>query len=186
MKFPNRKACCVLADCLNGTLAAVRYLVGLGHLNIAYLNDESTSIYSVERRVAGYKKGMREINSQERFLGLDSSGSFRTDVLRAVDSGVTAIVCLDDHRALEVVRICEQENIKIPEELSLVGFSNDFHNPEDMKVPLTTIALDPLAKGRMLVERLMNKINGSPVGELMEIKNELIIRKSTAPPRQGS
>lgn len=181
--FPNTKACCVLSDGVAGNLTAVDYLATLGHSKIAYILDSKFSSEPGESRMSGYQKGMKQINSEEIYLQYSSVDSLRSDLLEAIDSGVTALICLDDHHALRIVRICEAEQIIIPEQLSLIGYANDFHFPDDMKIPLTTIAHNPNKSGKTIVELLMKKINGEKVCGLFRIQDNLIIRKSTGAPR---
>jgi LacI family transcriptional regulator len=73
------------------------------------------------------------------------------------------------------------KGLRIPEDISLVGFGN-IMTAEYFRVPLTTIRQPKFRLGMAAVEAMMNLLKGQPV-ETRRLSAELIERKSTAPPQ---
>jgi LacI family transcriptional regulator len=96
--------------------------------------------------------------------------------------GFTAIVCYDDTAAIGAIRALRDHGLRVPEDISMVGFddiqSAAFHNPS-----LTTIR-QPLHKmGTIAARVLLQRIRGqNSVPHMLSVLPELIIRESTSPP----
>jgi LacI family transcriptional regulator len=95
---------------------------------------------------------------------------------------LTAVFCVTDHEAKDVYYAASELGLKIPEDISVVGFSNlDF--AARMSPPLTTIAQKSVEVGahaaRLVVERVQGKIIGT-APHTIKVPCELIERNSTA------
>jgi DNA-binding LacI/PurR family transcriptional regulator len=95
----------------------------------------------------------------------------------------TAIVCYDDIAAIGAIRAFRDHGLRVPEDISVVGFddiqSAAFHNPS-----LTTIR-QPLHKmGTIAARVLLQRVRGqNSVPHMLSVLPELVIRESTCPPR---
>ena len=107
-------------------------------------------------------------------------------MLLELDEPPTAILCFSDVMADWVVRAAEDRGLRVPEDLSVVGFDD---NPlaQRMRPALTTVRQDVAAKGRAATEALTEAISRSQQGQSARVRHvllptELVVRASTAPP----
>jgi len=70
----------------------------------------------------------------------------------------------------------------VPDEISLAGF-DDLFVAQYSEPPLTTVRQPRRQMGRLAMETLLKLIEGGSVEELIRVPGELVIRRSTAPPR---
>jgi LacI family transcriptional regulator len=92
----------------------------------------------------------------------------------------TAIFVGNDHMALGALRALHEAGVKVPHEMSMIGF-DDIVGADQMIPPLTTIRQDMVEVGRAAVKLLVSRIGGEePVHR--RIHPALIRRESTAPP----
>lgn len=101
-----------------------------------------------------------------------------------IAQGCTAIIFASDVMAYGAIRYCQSSGLRIPEDLSIVGYDdsplNAFTNP-----PLTTLHQPVKTMCETAVTTLIGMINGtqSSIGA-MKFEPELIVRESTTPPRK--
>jgi DNA-binding LacI/PurR family transcriptional regulator len=91
----------------------------------------------------------------------------------------TAVLCMADKSAIAVIGEATSRGIRVPEDLSIIGF-DDVENASSTTPPLTTIAQRTDEKGRVAARMLF--AGGPPRQEVMKV--ELMVRKSTARVRQ--
>lgn len=102
------------------------------------------------------------------------------------DPRPTAVLCFSDAIAQGVVQAAHDLGLRVPEDLSVVGF-DDSPLAARMRPPLTTVRQDVLAKGRAAAAALTRAIaearaGAAPTPEQVLIPADLIVRESTAPP----
>lgn len=101
---------------------------------------------------------------------------------RLLAGGATGIVCASDLMALGVVRAARERGLRVPAQVSVVGFDDSpliaFTDP-----PLTTVRQPVEAMGQAAVRALLEEIGGThpPYGEFV-FAPDLVVRGSTAPP----
>jgi len=172
----------IMVDNFLGAYEAVDYLINIGHKNIAYITD----IYTTKEREKGYRKAHIDngIEVNESFV-LRKSGRSE-DIgyneglkILSIKKRPGAIFCGNDFIAIGVMKAALQLNIKIPEELSIIGF-DDLPIVSFLPVPLTTVRqpIKEIAKysTNLLVEMIKNPDKKIPT---KIIKPQLIIRNST-------
>ncbi len=181
-------------DNFRGGQLPVEHLVELGHRDIVYLysNEDRPSIRS---RLEGFEAAMRKADiafsetshlRKCREFTFYSARDLAMDLLQQKDRP-SAIVCANDELAGGVLRAAQRLNIKVPDELSVVGFDNItmgyYTDPT-----LTTVSGDKEGLGAHAVRRLMNAVHEQESAVLMEILPvELIVRDSTGPaPRSNN
>jgi LacI family xylobiose transport system transcriptional regulator len=174
-----------------GGLAATRHLLGLGHRRIAMLSGP-TEWLCCRARLDGFQAAMdaagvpvdRELT---RISVLYGEGGLRDGrELLALPYPPTAIFTANDLQALGVYEAAREAGVRIPEDLSVVGF-DDLPLVRWAGPPLTTVR-QPLADMGATAARLVLAIahGEQPAQTRVELATTLIVRESTAPPRAGA
>jgi LacI family transcriptional regulator, repressor for deo operon, udp, cdd, tsx, nupC, and nupG len=161
---------------------AVRHLTALGHERIG-LAVGQVRYFPVVRKLEGFKDaiGVAGPNVEGRiehslfaFEGGQSAGA------ALINQGCTAIVCGSDMMALGAVRAVRDRGLRVPEDISVVGFDDSpliaFTDP-----PLTTVRQPVAQMASAAARTLLDGIAGVPAttGEFM-FQPELVVRGSTA------
>jgi LacI family transcriptional regulator len=166
---------------------ATKYLTSLGHKKIAYLTGPSAAPWAHER-FEGYRRALREANIEVDDKLVFQAGSTIEDGTKAAlqllneNCQPSAIMAVNDLIAIGCAEVLLQQGIKIPEDISLVGFGNILA-AEFYRVPLTTISQPKHRLGSAAIETMMKLIKGEPF-QLKRLAAEFVERKSTAPPKK--
>jgi LacI family transcriptional regulator len=173
---------CVRADDEQGAYLATRHLLERGHRDIGHIagvEGTSTSL----RRLAGYRKALKEIGLQPREnlifhsqLGIDSGIQFGRRLLTR-EVRPTAIFASNDYIAIGVMAAARDLGIAIPQELAIVGY-NDTSIGQALPVPLTSVAIPLKEMGARVVQTLIQQIDGQPSAAQV-FPAELIVRASS-------
>jgi LacI family transcriptional regulator len=172
---------------LIGSYLATKHLLELGHKKIAYLTGPPAAPWAHER-FEGYRRALREAGLEPDDKFVFQAGSTIEDGVRAtlqmVNEGCnpTAVQAVSDLVAIGCAETLMQQGLKIPEDISLVGFGNIL-TAEYFRVPLTTVRQPKHRLGVAAVEALLKLIRKEPV-ELSPLPAELEVRKSSAPPKK--
>jgi DNA-binding LacI/PurR family transcriptional regulator len=95
--------------------------------------------------------------------------------------GATALVCASDPLALGVIRATRRAGLRVPEDISVIGF-DDSAFMSSVEPPLTTGRQPIEAMGRAAVAALLDQIRGDePADDELLFEPELVVRKSTRP-----
>jgi LacI family transcriptional regulator, xylobiose transport system transcriptional regulator len=174
----------------SGGLAGTRHLLELGHRRIAVLSGP-TEWLCCRARLDGYRAAMDAagvpIDPQlVRASILYEEGGLRDgrELLRLADPP-TAIVAANDLQAVGVYEAARQAGVRIPADLSVVGF-DDLPFTQWTGPPLTTVR-QPLAEMGATAARMVLALAG---GEALaqtrvELATTLVVRQSTAAPRSS-
>ena len=171
-----------------GGLTATRHLLDLGHRRIAVIAGPPWALNS-RARLDGYRSALEAAGvaaDPELVRGgafeIVSGMTYATELL-ALPSPPTAIFALNDGIAIGVYHAASVAGLRIPEDLSVVGFDN-YSLDEWLVPPLTTVhqPLDEMgaAAARMVLDMALEP-GESPTNRL-ELATKLIVRASTAPP----
>lgn len=182
---PGTSAPSVIVDNFKGGYEATRHLIELGHKQIAHITGPQFFLSSRERE-RGFRQAMGEAGltpyTVEQGMFQIRSGSEIAS--RWITSGnlPTAVFAADDYIALGVMDAFKNSGIRIPEDVSVVGFDDQFIASEFR--PMLTTVRQPAEKiGRLGVELLLNMIRGSSKrNHTVQLDPELIVRESTAKP----
>ncbi len=179
----------VVTDNIEGSQSVVRYLTQAGHKTIAYITRKVDRT-SLEDRLTGFVRGMitNRLPITEKSTTLLNNGTYEDalgEVAPALDhllSGPdrpTAIFFSHDDLALRALDILRTKNIRVPADISIVGYDNidaSAYGP----VPLTTVAQDffEIGKtaGQILLEKLEKKAGNRPFQ--ICVKPNLVERQS--------
>jgi LacI family transcriptional regulator len=172
-------------DCLGGHLAT-RHLLDLGHRRIGLVSGPDYAS-SAQGRRDGYRQALTEagIIVDEALIEGDSfsmdAGETAGRALLNKPDRPTAIFAVNDNTAIGVMAAAHTLGLRIPEDLSLVGY-NDIPVVSRLPVPLTTVRVpfDQIAAGAL--DLLLNP-NDTAARTLIATPT-LIPRRSTVPPQQ--
>lgn len=171
-------------DNQEGFELAVKHLTALGHKKIGLLSGPLES-YIIKARYNAYINALSkynlEINEDYIGLGYYVSDSTKKHVQRMYDMGVTAILCSHDIRAISAITECMDRKIRIPEDLSIVGF-DDLPMTAYTDPPLTTIRQDCLSLGKTGYYAMSCLLNNINIGSIL-LRAPLVVRASTGPAR---
>jgi LacI family transcriptional regulator len=188
----------VLSDGFGGAMLATRHLLELGHRRIAFLLPEPGVITFCDRQ-RGWLCAMYEggaVPDPSWIFGTTEEHDVRTEmlrhflethVLRRPDAErLTAVVAANDQSALALMRACIEAGIRVPQDLSVVGF-DDAEGAEFSHPALTTVRVDKEFMGRLAVRRLYARLHGeaavasSQPQVRHEIPVSLVLRDSCRP-----
>lgn len=169
-------------DNAKGAYDATTHLIGLGRKNIAFFGSKTDDSPEFKRRYEGYCKALSSAGLNiEPGLQFDAdnretSGSAATANLIDSKKPFDAIFTASDLIAIGAVKHLRKTGLKVPADISVVGFDNipasSYFNPS-----LTTVHQDTIAAGEQLVSQVIRMINGeTPESQLLE--PTLIIRGS--------
>ena len=94
----------------------------------------------------------------------------------------TAIIASNDLMAIGVLRAAREVGVRVPEELSVVGF-DDLPLAEHTQLPLTTVHQPLREMGQRAAEMLIRWVEGTPPApRWLVLPTRLVVRESSAPP----
>jgi LacI family repressor for deo operon, udp, cdd, tsx, nupC, and nupG len=169
---------------------ATRHLIQLGHKRIAYIGDRFGRQSDTER-FAGYRAALddADIAFQPEYVvhgdGKAQGGGEAMRKLLCLRRRPTAVFCYNDMTALGAMNAIRERGLNIPRDVSVVGF-DDLFFAEYTDPPLTTIRQPMRDMGRRAVETVVGLIAGSSSTHNTKITGELIVRRSTAAPKEVS
>jgi DNA-binding LacI/PurR family transcriptional regulator len=177
----------VTIDNIKASIEVMRHLIGLGHKRIAYIGDRG-GLQSDNERLAGYRQGLAL--AEYPFLpelivqgdGKPEGGGEAMEQLLALPNPPTAVFCYNDMSALGALRTLHGRGIKVPEDLSLVGF-DDLAIASYTCPLLTTVSQPKQRMGRMAMEILIKLLSRTDCKTNIKVEGKLIVRESTAPPK---
>jgi LacI family transcriptional regulator len=182
----------LLPDDEGGARLATEHLIGLGRRRIAHLTGPE-HFEAVQLRHRGYANaladaGLTEPSGYFRY-GKWSEESGRTAVATLFDSRdevPDALFCGNDQIARGAVDALRDRGIRVPEDVSVVGFDNWEVMAIGARPPLTTVDMNLRALGREAGEQLMAMIAGHRVSGVRRLPCTLVVRGSCgAGPAQG-
>jgi LacI family transcriptional regulator len=174
----------VLADNQAGGYLAANHLIGLGHTAIACISGPR-GLRSSDERIAGYRQALESagINAPPRWIvegDFQYQGGFAgAEKLLTGDPRPSAIFACNDLMAIGVYRYAHENQLRIPKDISVVGF-DDIRLAEYSNPPLTTIRQSKGVMGTRAAKLLLERIaNGNLVIKQDIIPVQLIVRGST-------
>ncbi|VBB09692.1 Hypothetical protein LUCI_4990 [Lucifera butyrica] len=177
---------CVLINNMDGSFKATKYLVENGHTRIGYLHS-SVYINNFHYRKIGFWDALADSNLQfdpAMEFGLEPTmeGAYRDMKAILERNSVnlpTAFFADNDIIAFGAMRALKEKGLKIPQDLSIVGF-DDMPFCEITSPRLTTIKVFKQDIGSAAVLRLHQKINSKSdnITQKIEVNTELILRDS--------
>jgi LacI family transcriptional regulator len=175
----------VMSDNEGGAIAAVRHLHDLGHRRIATITGMVDSRPGADR-LRGYRAAVQALGLAYRddYVAYGDfyaeSGREATANLLTLDEPPTAIFAAADMMAIGAIRAAAEAGLRVPEDLSIVGF-DDIQLASHFNPPLTTMRQDKLGLGGAAGDALVARVAGDPDRPaLRTLPVELVVRGSTA------
>ncbi|WP_106766511.1 GntR family transcriptional regulator [Paenibacillus faecalis] len=180
-------------DHYGGAYEVTSHLLRTGHRNIGFITSHMDKVKSREERYQGYLDALHEWKvgtHTDRILFLElHEGKYEEIIARQIaiqtflykNHELTAVFCSDDFLALSTLNAAVGLGLKVPEQLSIAGFSN--HNMlKYAQLRMTTVGQPMNDFGTSAVRLLMNRLDypyGDPV--VVRLGTELILNDSTVP-----
>ncbi len=167
-------------DHYGGAKLAVQHLLELGHQKIAFLDsslDENNIHFRL--RFQGYQEALHEAKIKTKAAWHVRSTK---EILSLIQSKqpVSAVFAANDIRGVELVRELTRNGLRVPEDISVIGFDN-LMNPSFSDVELTTIHHPIREMALQAVKNLVDLIQGKPYQDCRSVvKTQLIKRKTCA------
>jgi LacI family transcriptional regulator len=169
---------------LHGIRQAVQHLAALRHTRIAFISGPS-HLKSAVARKAAFKTSMTEIGLAPDLI---VEGNHRMDGgMRALmefnnlSERPSAVLCSNDMTAIGLMREAYEQDIKIPNDLSVIGF-DDIRLAEFTIPPLTTVQMSQTELATIAFQSLLSEVqreSTSPEGTEIELTTHLVLRRST-------
>jgi DNA-binding LacI/PurR family transcriptional regulator len=186
----------VEVDDEGGARAAARHLIDLGHRELLVVGIEPpTAVVDaaadgvIARRLRGYRAAAQEcgvpLGPERVVVGAATFEGGEAAFLRAWEDGVrpTGVLAMSDVAAAGVLQAARHLGLRVPEQLSIVGF-DDLPLTRFTDPPLTTIHQPVRLKGEEAARLLLAALEprAGTAGEHRVLETRLVVRRSTAPP----
>lgn len=181
--IPSLSQQCLRIDNRQGAYRAVQYLISLGHKQIAHITGNVSHRDTLERR-QGYEMALSDAgltSSPQLVVEGDYSeqaGLMGLEVLLNRGERFTAVFAGNDQIAAGVRLALFRRGIRIPQDISLIGF-DDQPGSAYATPPLTTMRQPTFEMGRVAAQAICNLIDGT-VTETNLFEAELVVRESVS------
>lgn len=179
-RYYKSEAPIVSIDNVDSGYTVTKYLLSEGHKNIGVITGP-LSLNSSYNRLEGFLKAMREANvtvSENNIVNLAyDMESGKTGAEKLIKKGVTAIFAFNDLQAYGALEYCNENGLKIPEDVSLVGFDDIFYS-SILETKLTTVRQPIRELANETCKTIINLLEGKECKKEVKLKTELIIRDS--------
>jgi LacI family transcriptional regulator len=184
---------CVGFNNYEASMRITNHLLDLGHKKFAMLAHMDSENDRIQQRVEAVKDALAGVGlgirpeMLVRVMGrqvASARAGFRK-LMEQRDFHPTAIVCTNDYIAMGAVFEAHAMGICIPSEISIVGF-DDIDTSAHLSPALTTIRVPAEIMGEEVARYIIKSVRGDPPQPSITLTAELIVRASTAPPRQSA
>jgi LacI family gluconate utilization system Gnt-I transcriptional repressor len=164
--------------------AAARLLFDLGHVRVGHMASPLDS--RARERVRGYRKAVVEAGADPIVVSSDEPSSVAVGVvllgeILALEPATSAIFCGNDNLALGALFECQRRGVRVPEDMSLIGF-NDLEFAKSAFPALSTVATPRYQMAQRAAEIILQITRGSgkrPRKRRIDLGFEVIERGST-------
>lgn len=191
LHLPDSRVNSVGATNFAGGLAATRHLLSLGHRRIAHLGGPAMAVCN-QARMHGYRAAMEAEGVPVSDVYV-RTGEFTYETglvggaeLLGLEEPPTAVFAGNDEIALGVIVTARALGLRVPDDLSVVGF-DDTSLARMASPPLTTVRQPLREMGGAALRTALRLAKGEKAeSHHIELATELVVRASTAPPRAGA
>ena len=173
----------VKVDNKNGTYESTKHLINEGHKEILYLSGPLKNDIAKER-LNGYIRALEKNNivfKEENIIEGKYKYKWSYEYIKSLDRiNFSALCCANDLIAIGAIQALKDRNIKVPDDISVVGF-DDIETSKLTNPSLTTVRQPAYEMGKKASEMLINILNDENINieEVITFKPQLIVRNST-------
>jgi LacI family transcriptional regulator/LacI family repressor for deo operon, udp, cdd, tsx, nupC, and nupG len=176
----------VIVDDYEGAFSAVEHLISIGKKKIAHLSGPSSLPIS-KKRLNGYLDALKKHNisvDDDLIISYDLSPNkvkIYIKHLLGLQNPPDAIFAINDPTAIEAIKIIKEHHLRIPEDIAVIGFSDDYASAL-MEPSLSTVSQPVSEIGKIATKMLIDQINRDVEdwkAVTHVLKTKLIVRKST-------
>lgn len=175
----------VSIDNLKAAYDMTHFLCSVGHRKIGLIGAANSFISTQQRRM-GYEKALSEegIAVEQRYITSAagdynfSSGVQAARTLLSLPDRPTALFCISDVIALGALRVAKEMGLRVPEDLSVVGF-DDVEYATMFRPMLTTVSQPCYQLGKTSCELLLEQLGGLPPRSVF-LEHKIVLRDSSA------
>jgi LacI family transcriptional regulator len=164
------------------------HLLGLGHREFAVVTGDTRRNDRMALRLAGFKAELRRhgvgLAEDALFEGDYTLADGRAGFAQVIATNPTAVVCGNDVIAVGALLEARDRGIAVPRQLSMIGFDN-LEWASEYSPALTTVNVPCTSMGVHAAQALLARIAGLPVPHAVEIELDIVVRASTAAPREA-
>jgi LacI family transcriptional regulator len=190
---PDEHMVCVGFDNAAAIGQAVRYLLDLGHREIAMLAGLTRDNDRARARVRGVREALHRAGLElpsprvvERAYSLDAARDGLRTLMASTGPRPTAVLCGNDVLATGALLEAPRLGLTVPQDLSIVGF-DDLELAHHLEPGITTVRVPTESMWRLAGDRLVALLRGEAVSKISTIEVSLIVRGSTGrPSRRGA
>ena len=177
---PGKKLDAVNIDNERGGALATKHLIALGHTEILHITGPVGGYEGTMRR-KGYESAMAAAKLKSDVIEGDWSLSSGYEICKKILARKkipTAIFTANDHLAFGVMKALREAKMRIPDDVSIVGFDN-IPEAHYFSPALTTVSQRFDQLGNLAINRMLSQLKESGKRETLMITPELILREST-------
>lgn len=184
-QIPDLANHCIYADNFKAGYEVTRFLLDQGHRNIAHVTAKmhyQDTVNDVRQRFNGYQQALIDagVDPDPQLVVegdlMQHSGVLAVEMLLTQRRPFSAIFCANDQMAFGARLALYRRGIRVPDEVSLVGFDDETTSAY-MVPPLTTVRQPSVDMGRAAAISVLNLINNKPVTTQV-FESQLIVRES--------
>ncbi len=171
----------VLVDNISGAFKAVRHLITNGHRSIGIIGSEPDSYPSIAERRQGYLTALVQ-HGLKPFIedsALERPEAYEaTKRLMARSPQITAIFACNDNVAIGVVNALHDIGLRVPDQVSVIGFDN-IDLAHEVRPALTTMHVDKVLMGVVAVQHLMDRATNPNRASLKTLVSTQVIERES-------
>lgn len=180
----------VKVDYRSAAYSAAKHLIEQGHRKIGFVGNMHLPTFYTQI-FSGYQKALREAGLPlnldwcfEKVHNRETMEQFMAQLLREEELP-TAVFCMEDMLAIELIRYLQKQNISVPDEISVISIDNIILSSV-IYPSLTTVSIDKEQVSSYAIDILMNLINNEPAESVTVSANNIVVRESVKNLTEGS
>ncbi|MBF6625784.1 LacI family DNA-binding transcriptional regulator [Aerococcaceae bacterium zg-BR9] len=180
----------IIFDSITMGMEVTEYLIANGHTKIGFIKGFD-GVYDSDCRVAGFMETMNAHNLPINREWIYEGGFMEELTYQETKKWVqnkkefpTAIIAGNDSSAIGAIRAFKELKIKVPEDISLIGF-DDIPLLKYIQPQLTTYHLPIAEQGKQAVKQLFKMLEQQETGKVIELEGNLVVRDSVKNLREG-
>lgn len=170
---------CALCDDFEASYTAVTELIKSGKKNILYLSDSNS--FSANKKRLGYEKALKDNNipvKEELIIFTPNKIIETRDLLLKKELNFDAVFATDDGLAVGAIKYAKSKNLKIPKDISIIGYNN-FEISVSCEPELSTVDSRVERLCKIIIDSMMLRLKNKQISNKVYVKGHLIRRATT-------